>query len=63
MRYDLVDMVAGWGVAFGLLHLVLGVTTGGFLRLYGFGVGAALLLAFGGAWWWRNRSNRSGESP
>lgn len=57
MRYDFTDMVLLWGVLFGVVHLVLGMTAArGTLRVYGFGLGVTLLVVFGGVWWWRHRS-------
>lgn len=57
MRHDFATMVLLWGVLFGVVHLVLGVTAGrGLVRMYGFGVGVVLVLVFGGALWWKHRS-------
>lgn len=62
MGQDYRDMVIVWGLAFAALHLVLGLTAGrSTVRLYGFGVGALLAVAFGGAWWWRRRAGQPDE--
>lgn len=62
MGFDYSRMVFLWGLLFGALHLVLGLTAGRpVVRLYGFGVGAVLVVAFGGAWWWTRRGEGTDE--